>query len=122
MKKAKDVLKRLYPIAYNVVWFTKNRRKTVEELQEMRVGGADSIMVINVQKTGVDVGVMVSSIDGETGKEMTDDAKFAIWGVLAHQLSKSKALSAESKKVLKQVSGMFNTEFNTPKKPGGYVS
>jgi hypothetical protein len=121
VKKAKNILNRLYPIAYTVAWFEKNRRKSVKELQEMRVGGADSILVVNIQKSDDGVGAMVTSIDGDTGKEMTDDAKFAIWGVLAQQLSKSKTLSAESKKTLKQVSGMFNMEF-APKKPGGFVS
>jgi hypothetical protein len=121
MKKAKNVLNRLYPIAYTVAWFEKNRRKSVKELQEMRVGGADSILVINIQKSDEGVGAMVTSIDGDTGKEMTDDLKFALWGVMAQQLAKSKTLTTESKKILKQVSGMFNTEF-APKKPGGYVS
>lgn len=121
MKKARDILNRLYPIAYVVAWYDKTRRKSVKQLQEMGMGGADSVLVVNVQRSGPDVSMMISSIDGNTGKEMSDDAKFAIWGFWAGQLSKSKELSKESTKLLKQVSDMFNTDF-APKKPGGFVS
>ena len=103
-KSAKS--KRTFPIVYTANWYKKP--VDIDWIRQRELGGADALFLANIQKSE-DGGITVhfNSIDGATGEPLNDQEKLKLWGLMAQELSKSKTLGEEAKKMTAQVWKVF---------------
>ena len=82
---------RTYKVTYKISFWEKGINAETVRVNDW--GACDALLLVSVIH-GADGSVSYAfpSSDGDAGKELSDDEKFKIWAVMAHQLSESKTL------------------------------
>jgi hypothetical protein len=97
-KSAKKARNRKFQVVYVINQYTEG--KDLDWVKRNGLGCCDSAMFASIVHTEDGFSIQFMSVDGKTGKDLSDQALFKIWGLLAERLSKSKTLEEGTKKFL----------------------